>query len=372
MFARTKTLLSLQQFAEELGLYPLHFAGGVLPAQPVPTCREVWLQYRWKGEPASREEVASVLALAEADLARVCGFWPAPVWLDERQRLRVPYWRTDIRTVAQWGYVQDVGTLSAEAIDPASVSRSADLDADGDGFAEWARFVITNVEPTEITACYKEYDESDAANCRLPPSKGYDPIWELRPLVFQWSDNQVQVWIPVWHLFKPQLVATATDALDASDPTVYVDTVSFYRISAGLPQAKVGTDNSYVNANVRILDARRSILELKPEGSCWAIWPPDQVRLWYRAGYAEQGDGRMDRFLARCLVLLTVSRLEADLCTCSPLVAWKRWREDVSLVTDKQSYQGYIPNPLGSRLGEVEVWRRLMTRGMVLGRGAGL
>ena len=82
--ANTCTLLSLDRFARNLGINPLHFNGAagddVMPLMG--TCGDVYPQYTWQvpDNLVSREEIAQAIYSAEQDIKRILGFSPAPQW----------------------------------------------------------------------------------------------------------------------------------------------------------------------------------------------------------------------------------------------------------------------------------------------------
>ena len=78
--ANTPTLLSLDRFAQILGVPPAHFAGGytatVFPVTS--SCSQVWFQHAWQAaDKVGREELAVAIAGAEGDIASELGYWPA-------------------------------------------------------------------------------------------------------------------------------------------------------------------------------------------------------------------------------------------------------------------------------------------------------
>ena len=44
------TLLSLSQFAQILGLDPLHFFGGSSALRPAGDCNDIWMEYQWQDQ----------------------------------------------------------------------------------------------------------------------------------------------------------------------------------------------------------------------------------------------------------------------------------------------------------------------------------
>lgn len=395
MRASTYSLVSLSQFAGILGLDPLHFAGGYSALRPVGAhCHDLWMQYQWQDPgKASREEIARVLKRAEEDVADLCGYYAAWKWIaDERHKLDrgglSPHIRAT-RLVTKRKHVLSGGIQATSDIDAGDVTRGANIDADGDTFAETAVFTITNVPATwgleEIRACFNEYT-APGTDCRTDPSsEGYDEAWEVRPLKPRRSGaTTVMVYIPVWHLFRPQLYEELNPShINANDVLNYVDTLTFYRVYND-PSIQVsfmwGTDCVYdvscawaIQAGcIRTPDPRTGIVTVAP--GAWDVdhydatrftygTVPDAVRLWYRAGLARPAPGIVDHRMARLIVILACARLDYPICSCgNPQTLVADWRENAAKATKVRSFMltpQMISNVLGTRVGEIMVWSAL-------------
>jgi len=393
--ASTYSLVSLSQFAQILGLDPLHFAGGHSALRPVGAhCHDVWTQYQWQDPgKASREEIARSLKRAEEEIADICGYYAAWKWIaDERHKLDRGGSCCNVartRLVTKRKHVLGGGAKAISDID--DVTREADIDPDGDGFAETAVFTLANIPTTwdleEIRACYKVYAPGDAENCRTDPSSdGYDEAWEVRPLKLSRSDTTVTAYLPVWHLFKPELYERLNPSqINADDANSYVDTLSFYRVYTDLSsQASFmwGTDCVYdvscawaiQPGCIRTPDPRTGIVTVVP-----GTWDadndrynatsftyntvPDAVRLWYRAGLERPAPGIVDSRMARLIVILACTRLDYPICTCGnaqTLVA--NWRENAARASKERTFMltpQMLQNVLGMRVGEITVWSAL-------------
>lgn len=406
MRASTSTLLSLKQFAQILGLDPIHFAGGYSDLrEKQANCHDIWQQYQWqdKGK-ASREEVARSIARAEEEIANILGYWPAWKWIaDERHQLeREGRWPNlnETRLTAKWKHVISGGAQTTSAISAATVTREADVDADGDGFSELAVFTITGVATTveleEIRACYKVYSAGDAANTRTDPnSSGFDEAWEIRPLRLSRSGTTVTVYVDVWELFKPQLFEELLpDHIDADDADSYVDTVEFYRVYNDL-ETQVsflwGVD-CYNNVSCAWATQSGCIRTNDPRNGALAIAPgtwdsddeeytatsfsyrivPNVARLWYKAGLARPSPGRMDNRMAYLVTQLACARLNYPVCGCSNAkLLVEEWRDNALRNTRERTYSitpGMMSNPLGMKVGEIMVWQSLNVPGTAVGK----
>ena len=164
------TILSLERYAKWLGLDPLHFAGGYSALRPAGSCNSIWMQYDWQdGNKASRHQLAGLVAQAEEDIALLAGYWPALVWVSDEwhpypQPHRAELYGTGLTRRGdykpmhlKWGYSWYGGQRATDAIPPGDVTRNADVDTDGDGFAEWASFTIANVA-TDFDVCHAMID----------------------------------------------------------------------------------------------------------------------------------------------------------------------------------------------------------------------
>lgn len=404
MRASAYSLVSLSQFARILGLDPMHFAGGYSSERPAAAhCHDVWMQYQWQSAgKASREEVARALLRAEEEIADLCGYYAAWKWIaDERHKLDrggfVPN-LSRTRLVTKRGYVLGGGAQATSDIDAADVTKGADLDTDGDGFAETAVFTIVDVDTTwgleEIRACFKEYDGT--VNCRTDPSsEGYDEAWEVRPLKLARSGTTVTAYIPVWHLFRPQL----QEELDASNINAdlaasYVDTLSFYRVYNDLSSQVSfmwGTDCVYdvscawavQPGCIRTPNPRTGTITIVPgtwdaDCNCYDATSytyatvPDAVRLWYRAGLARPAPGMVDHRMARLIVILACARLDYPICSCgNPQTLVADWRENAARANKERSFMltpQMLSNVLGTRVGEIMVWSALNVPSIRIGK----
>jgi len=402
------TLLTLTQFARILGLDPLHFFGAYTDCRPKSAkCHDVWMQYQWQDAgKASRAEVARLIHEAEVDIANVVGYWPAWMWIaDERHPLQRGGLAPNLaeqRLTLRWGYVISGGVMaSTEAISASNVTKGANIDADGDGFAELAVFTLSAIPATwnleDIRACFKEYTALDVGNCRTDPSStDYDPSWEIRPLQLRRSGTTVTAYVPVWLLLKPSLQeACDAEAIDADAAASFVDTIRFYHVYNDVStqvQYLWGTnaceDISCAWATqdgcIRVVDPRVSIVATAPGtysedcdcytiSSCWSQGTvPDAVRVWYKAGLARPAPGIMDHMMARLVAILACSRLTYPVCECGNVrVLVEEWRENAARATREQTFAmtpAMLQNPFGFHLGEVLVWNALNVPTRRIGR----
>ena len=408
-------LLSLNHYAQIMGIDPMHFAQGISTVRPESTCSDVWFEYDWQNPKlVSRQQMRTLIDEAEYDLANELRYWPAPVYIEEEFH-RYPHpQRKDLyglglnislrpKTIrAKWGYVIEGGQRATQLLGTEDYTR---FDADGDGFAELAQFVLpgvsANLDPAQVKAYFKTWDALDADNCRTDPSSiGADPTWEIRPLKTQLVGTTLTVWIKVWQLFQPQLYeALDAEAIDADDVAVYVDELRFYREYTDpehqvqflwLPDmtcASAACAGAVQCGCFTIADFRPGFVAPSPAtysagvftSANWAeCIEPDAVNLWYRAGYippryrSNVGEP-LSQFWAKTIAMLATARLEWPLCTCTNVqLLADRWREDLARFNDQRSFSvtpDDLQNPFGTRAGEALAWKRITkSRGRKIGQ----
>lgn len=421
--ASTPTLLSLTEFARQIGVDPLHFAQGVSTLRPESRCSDVWMQYDWQNpQKMSREGIAYHVAEAERDLADALGYWPAPTWelgefhpYPHPQRPEAFGGGGNVRL--RWksvrlnrGYVIEGGVRGTTLI---GTEDWVGVDADGDGFNELARFTLdlSGLDPVpsacEIKAYFKEYDVADADNSRTDPvSEGADEAWEVRPLRVTRSGPvaTATVYCNTWQLFRPQLQeALNADDIPADDADSYVDELVFYReYNDPSQQVLFGWDvemgctdledcaETTQSGCFHVKEERNGLVTPRPstyntstEQFMSTNWTesvePDALQVWYRSGWTptnQRGCEVLDPYWARVITMIAVARLPWPLCDCSNVVdLTNRWRLDVSMIeTEGNKSRSFLvnpdelSNPFGQRVGEIQAWWLVKNRGRRVGR----
>lgn len=415
--ANTPTLLSLDRFAQILGVPPAHFAGGytatVFPVTA--SCSQVWFQHAWQAtDKVGREELATAIASAESDIANELGYWPAPVWFEDEVH-RYP--RHHRRELVTWGYnvrggYRSIQTNWAKIIVPGRralgdrhIAKLADLslqflNLDGDAYSETARITLPYATLTTNVNEIKVYFSAT----------GGDPVWEIRPArskTFVGANVVIDFW--AWQLIQPALweafpIAGGPQALDLMT-AIYVDEVDVYheytdttQVSAQFFWEPKPHVHSYVcpacggtgcvactltvqDGCSHIRDVHQGFLVPVPatydeatgqwnEQTRTECREPDHVKLWYYAG--DQSNlflsGRsydpLSQRLAEAIAWLTIARLERQLCECSNVTALSQ-RLQVDLAespeegSDYMTTEDQLNNPFGTRRGELKAWRRI-------------
>lgn len=425
--ASTRTLLSLDRWAEILGLDPRHFNQVETAAKPSTVCGNPWKQYGWQESgQIGREDLARAIAEAEDRITEALGYPPLPTYIaDERRVLPRPAipevflvpgsWSgttADLRGQApslklRYGYYLE-GGLEAWSVIQAGAA-VVYTDADGDGYKETATIAVPL--PAGLT--------SAAEVALVYPGESADPTpWEVRPLRNVTIAGGV-ITITAWRhqLPDPGLwEALSPTAIDGDDDTQFLATVDVYRHatdssrqaqflwSSDANACGCGSDTCATcaaSAQEGCLlgkDYRLGIVHLSP--ATWdatlAAWQsaayavarqPDRCRLWYRAGYQ---DGRqkypsiqMDPSLERAIAHYALTLLDEPLCGCPNLeVQVHRYCEDLALEesspTGSRRYNlgrgtraGLLECPFGTQRGAWEAWQRIQD-GRALGRAVEL
>jgi hypothetical protein len=409
--ASTHTLLSLDKYSSILGISPAHFngatAGNFFPAIG---CGEIWRQYAWQSnDRISREDLALAIADAEADIASVLGFWPAPVWTAQEVLKYPQHWRHDIigsgsmdvrgqdRSIkADWGKVIAPGVRKITWLVTPAVAYT---DLDGDGFKETATisFATTLTNECEIKVYFVGHEG--------------DEEWEIRPARHK-TITAGGLFIAVfytWQMIDPDLweafpTASGVADVDLTDAASLVVTVEVYKECNDAEEVSAqffwgtnrpSTSGTCTNCGgsgceacgftiqdgcLSIMDPELGLVAPHPGAyntstGVWdtAVWTvcrtPDFVKIWYYSGEIDQKwlsgkrcDPLPDVF-ASAIAWLATARLERPLCACSNVQALAE-----SLQTDlSESVQGksrflsqpWSSNPFGTRRGEVKAWQRI-------------
>lgn len=418
--ASTATLLSLDRFAQIVGITPAHFNGakGTTYFPEFNNCSDIWYQYAWQQyDHISRENLAIVIKQAEDDLTAVLGYSPAPVWVDDDiqqypQFHRRDMWQLDGLNVrgarksvkAKYGRFILAGQRATTAIDEdAAVVYS---DADGDGYDETATITVATTLTDECQLkCYFD-------------GHGGEPEWEIRPVRSKRITGGNVVFIFwAWQLLDPDLqeaipTSAGIDPIDLEEATNYVTTVAVYReytdttaVSAqffwqpdplattgliqvgicttcggsGCPACTLTSQDGCIN----VQDVMNGLVVPAPAtyNSDTGQWDqntytlcrdPDQVKFWYYAGDLSQEylAGRtcepLSQYWAETIAWLATARAHNPFCGCNnTLTLVQEWQRDLSFTGSRELGQFQVSpidldNPFGTRYGEIKAWRRAL------------
>lgn len=378
--ASTPTLLSLQRFANVVGIPPVHFAGafGDVIWSMKGACEEVWPQYSWqKNMEASREDLALAIANAEEDIARHLGYWPAPKWIAAEEYLwpRPGYiFNNNIRT--RYGKIIGPGKRALTLLDADAPVVYSDVDVD-----DWDE-IATITASTTVTDVneIKIYFAGHAG----------DPAWEIRPVKsITITGGVVTIKANSWLFIDPvlwEVYPTNVDFVGVNVTTTdnYVTAVDVYR---EYTNTDVSVEHWWLTGNCGIEVDERQVSDSKfvtiaPDAG-WVrpIWDedmlcthdsyPDGGKLWYRAGdisdryvSGETLDPLSD-YWAQAIVWLSTARLERPPCSCGPAQAYfNAYRRDLAYIGTDRTRQIVTQELLntsafGTRMGEVRAWERV-------------
>lgn len=408
------TLLSLGRYAQIMGIAPPHFMRALCNTSPPifpynQTCSSLWPRYSWQQHgQVSHEELAYAIQSAEQEIARIIGYYPAPMWIyEEIHDYPRPFWREAFGTginirnrykgvKANYGWHVESGRRAVSIIDTVTKA-GGDLvysDEDADGMYDTATITVatalTNAQ--EIKVYF--------ADCNG------DQEWEIRPVRSKTIAGGVcTIVIDAWFFIDPEILAQyPTDAgveiADLQDVNDLVESVDVYREYTDTTQASAQFlwESSYAHlcscgstdceiCSQYTMDGCLSARDkehgyLLPAPATYdsdnAIWDrttcsecpePEMVRLWYYAGYRDDAykSGRifdpLSDFWAQTIAWVATARLGRPLCECNNIHAFaESLREDVTISTRDSSRfiaREDLSCPLGTRYGEIMAWRRM-------------
>lgn len=407
--ASTPTILSLDRYAKIMGIPPMHFNGGYVDPStadvfPLEGCESIWFQYDWQNhDQVSREQLAMVIHSAEEEIARVVGYYPAPVWIaSEEHDYPRPYPPDtfgangmDVRGMyksvnANFGRVVMTGRRKVTLLGSPNITY---WDLDSDGFFELGAVNITTTVP----------------KCQIKTyfaNQGGDPIWEIKPKNIASVGNVHTFSFDSWQLISQSLFeeypsSAGMTGVNISTIANFVVSIDFYQetfdpvepasefywepYSTPCPSCSgTGCDACALveqDGCLSVRDNARGILTPIPAAydaatGQWAAsaWDdcrePDQVKLWYYAGDQDQRYLQgytcdpLSNFWAETIAYLATARLERPVCSCGNIAAlFEDLRTD--LVRSESGGASYfstndvLNSPFGTRKGEVMAWRRV-------------
>lgn len=398
------TLLSLNRYAQIMGINPVHFWGatgdsvGVWPLRN--RCADLWPQYSWQyADGVSRYDLALAIRQAEEDLAGELGWWPAPTWVYQEIRPFPRHHRRDVYRHAgrnvrlqraslhtRWGKVIQAGRRDADPLGTPTVAYS---DQDSDGWAETATVSLS----TALT---------DASEIKIyVAGRSGAQEWEIRPpRAKSISGGTFTAAFWSWQLINPDLweaVPTPDNsgenfqAIDIGTTANFLATVDIYRehtptdevscqfcweprprnlIMDGFCTSCGGAGCeacalTVQNGCLHVRDAERGAVVPEPASydSDLGQWiqetfsecrDPDFVRIWYYAGAMDQGwlaganvADPLPRKWANAIAWMATARLKRPFCSCGNVTALcTQYQQDLAAIsaTDKQA-QSYNIDP---------------------------
>lgn len=387
------TLLSLDQWAENLGINPWVFNQfDNLKIQGKTTqCQEVWYQRSWNGLFLSRDEISYTIAQAERLVAEYTRIWIAPKYFEgEKLTFRQPRNQTPrslFGVTGKWKqaplknlYVQNVGKRIFEKLDDAVVT------IDPSNFEEPFSVAYTNASNYALEELQLVFPEAERN------AQTVDDSWIIRPLQVTSTAGVVTFRGPNYLLTKPTLQNVVGYKPLPLDPTVvsnYVGEVEVYRIyidtshttddpNQGIAIWEVGNtwweewcdpDCSVYVAPLCLQahDSEAGVVRVQVKPENWPLWSwagtrgPDQMQVNYLAGMPLE-NRKVDPFWADIVTKLSVSMLPAEQCGCARHDAILRfWRMLPSEGAENSRPLSLkeIENPFGPRRGARYAWERI-------------
>lgn len=415
--ASTPTLLSLDRFAEILGMNPAHFnqAASVDVMPVLKNCPDVFFQQAWQDvDTVARDDIARTIDTVEEEMAEVLGFYPAPKFIEKEIHQFPRHYRPDIghghginirgQRVAvrtHFGKIIQAGRRTVSAVELGAVIVFSD--EDGDSYDETATITVatTLTDVNEVKVYF--VDENG------------DPDWEVRhprtktivggvfiATYFSWQLIQPALWDALTPTLGKLSVLKLTDSIYETNVDVYREFPDFTE-----PSAQFFFENHPRNQifpslfSCPVCDGTGcGACELRVQDGClfprnvdggFATPVPatfdtttgqwveqvfidcraaDQVKLWYLAGDIDQRflkgltNDPLKLYWAEAITWMTVARLPRPLCNCGrveKLVEWLR----TDLADTQPDGVGHtlsennLDNPFGTRRGEVKAWRRV-------------
>jgi len=395
-----KTWLSLDRWAEIIGLNPLNFNQLASTSLfPNNVCGDVFFQYDWMhSDRIGRDTIAMAIQAAEQEIAAEAGYNLMPDWtIQERltyPQPAVPGMYGDAMN-PRWmfksvelrkGHVISGGVRTKTLIQAgAAVVRS---DADADSFQETCTVTVATAltDTNEIRAFY--------------PAKSGADGWELRPITVSISGGNAVIQFKIWQIAAAnQMDAMDSPVLDAHDAASYETTVDIYRVYND-PSTQVQfmwencSDGDCCGSCVacqfgtqagcfHLREARLGLAVPTPgtwdstdqefDFTEWsACREPDQTRFWYYSGFVDQNIDRPYANLANyweyAVAYYAASKIDRPVCGCSNVNQFiEKWRVDIAFSDNAGSYvttPEMLANRLGTSVGGIYAWKRIHQPGV--------
>lgn len=395
--AEQQTWLSQDEWAQIIGLNPLHFNGLASTMFGNNVCGEGFFEHSWQhSDKVGREDIRMAIKQAESQISAEVGYNLMADWTSG-ERLAYPqpmfaeavgYGGYNARGLlksieAPRGFLIS-GGVRAKALVAAGVAvlRS---DYDSDGFKETVT-VTANVTFTNTNWIHVYY-----------PGKSADDCYEVRPIKVNISGGVATIEFKIWQIVAAnQKDRLDADVLDAADPASYETTVDIYQVyndpseqvqflwengggCGSCAACQFGTQTGCMHFR----DARLGFLAPSPgtwnsgdnqfDGAEWsACREPDQVRLWYYSGFVDPKNPRpyveLSPYWKYAVAYYAASLLDRPVCGCSNVNQFiEKWRVDLLYADENNGYTvtpEFAANRLGTTTGALYAYRRIHQNGV--------
>jgi hypothetical protein len=423
--AETITKLSLDEWARYIGVHPLHFNGVKQPSEDPgrsPICNRPWFQYPWQDvDKIGREDIATAIAEAEAQVEEMLGYHLMPTWDYDEWRPTARYNRPELvvlNTEDVRGYARIITLNNAyfisggiEATTLLGVSAVVYTDTDADNYKETATVTLGPTasvsDPSEIeihlpsTAMQGLYDEKN----------------RIRPITVHKVDNGNGTYTFTITCRREQLVLTKfleqlppLTAVDGGDDANFAATVDVWRhYNDPSTQATMLWENTQVCATcsgtgcpscvyasqtaclIARGDPKMSVVAYTPvtwdaaTSSFLSASMPvgrdaDVIRAFYRSGWAnlrasmstryadKYSNQVMDPHWARVIAQFAAAKLDRPVCDCGYAAAQlAMWNADLAYAGGAEQLSLYnlsqvdLDNPFGTKRGAVMAWKAIQS-----------
>jgi len=398
-----KTWLSTTEWAEIIGINPLHFAGLSSTLFNNNVCGDIWFKYAWQhSDRVGLDDIAMAIQQAEQDISREVGYNLIPDWTTEE---RLDYTKPHIpgaynihgtnprgmfkSVELKKGHVISGGVRAKTAIELGSaVVRS---DPNGDGYSELCTVAVatTVTDTNEIHAYYVGKSGADA--------------WEIRPIDVVISVGVATITFKSWQIVKGSDFDTFNAvAKDGSLAASYETTIDVYRVyNDPATQVQFMWENNPINCcstcSACTLGTQAGCFHLRnprlgiavPAPASWnstdedfdtsewsACREPDQIRFWYYSGFQDKEidryNFRMSPYWKYAVAFLAASKLDRPTCGCSNVNQFiDHWRFDMmtssygdGVGVSIQVTPEQLSNRLGSTRGALYAWKQINRPGI--------
>lgn len=358
--SNTQTRLSLDRYAEVMGINPIHF-NNLQDGQPAHATHPYWKQHE-------HEALAGYIAAAEARLRGQLGFDVAPVYREDRIRFLPEvgvdgsWWETELQT--PYRQVRAFGSRAVEVIQAdAAVVLAEDT-------ATITVTIPADQDPAEVQVFYRAADREPAG-----VGEQADARWRIRSSSVSVSGTTATLVGSRASFVKPSVMAAETPG-DYADDSDFVSAVDVYRVYTDpeLPLMlewdayKTGssTDPGSTDTQTGVaypLDLAQGEFLARPASCVSGVhqWetplhpsPPDFITACYLAGYPREVNGQLETRLELAVVRLA-NVLSPDNAIWIADLARSRWHGDRT-VPDSLTDPADGKSPFGFSYGALFAW----------------
>lgn len=400
MRASTPTKLSLARWFGLMGVNRLHAAGVQLqgttgsPNLQTSSCSQPWVQYDWQApDVVSREEVARAIRQAEDNIEGIVGYRLLPSWeVDERIIIERPFRPEAIRfgnatprgarttAITRWGHLIAGGRRASATLGLAL--NIAYTDPDADGYDELATVTATATGLTdvcEIRTYYPGHVADDAYEIRpttVVLAAGIATITFRRELAVLESVQEALIWETPDGADDANFLATVDVARVYNDPQAPATALWDPNGSCDCGQTTCA-ECAYSTQSLCLtpVNPRLGAFTYTPgtwdgtgfDTGSWSLGrAPDQLRVWYQAGFRDTRVACPSRDLAREWELVVAryaaALLDRPTCECAARGV-ERWMVDLAYASGAEELSVHrltedeLGNPLGTRRGALQAWK---------------